>query len=67
MYLLENNWQGGAVYIDDGGSLTTDGKVTYTNNVAVRFAFGLVVHVLGSVSMNEHCASCTPQEHHRRE
>lgn len=26
------------MYIDDGGSLTTDGAVAYINNFAVRFA-----------------------------
>lgn len=37
-YYIGLRWQGGAVYIDDGGSLTTEGKVDYIDNEAVRLA-----------------------------
>lgn len=43
MFRLDINWQGGAVYIDNGGSFTTEGEVNYIDNSAVRFSFRIMI------------------------
>ena len=41
------------MYVDNGGSFSTEGEVNYLDNSAVSFSFESFIRVLGSVTMHE--------------